>query len=208
MLTPPRETSGTAWIPSATPMYGVHRPWRGCDVRVNGAAFVQALYEPLDRHRTGGFSTRQMGSLNWGMLMVRRNLAGGRFRVRTMLSAEPWTVPGCGSISFPATGELCDGDTIHDRQQPHDLVMELAMDYDRPIWGRWRWRVYAGLAGEPALGAPGCPHRVSAPGLGAGQSCCPGDPSLARRDARHLWIREAWCAQPTLASRGLSLQRA
>ncbi|MEZ5418100.1 MAG: hypothetical protein R2708_12245 [Vicinamibacterales bacterium] len=79
-----------------------------------------------------------------------------------MLSVEPWTVPGCGSITFLATGEVCDGDTIHDRQQPHDLFMELAVDYDRPLWGRWRWQVYAGLAGEPALGPPGYPHRASA----------------------------------------------
>ena len=37
-----------------------------------------------------------------------------------MVSAEPWTVPGCGSLNFLATGEICDGDTIHDRQQQHD----------------------------------------------------------------------------------------
>jgi len=126
------------------------------------AVFVQGLYEPRDRHRTGGFSSRQAGSLNWGMLMARRSLGGGRFGVRTMLSAEPWTVPGCGSLNFLATGEVCDGDTIHDRQQAHDLVMELAVDYEHPLRGRWRWQVYAGLAGEPALGPPGYPHRASA----------------------------------------------
>jgi hypothetical protein len=31
-----------------------------------------------------------------------------------------------------ATGETCEGDTIHDRQHPHDLFMELAGEYDRP----------------------------------------------------------------------------
>ena len=143
-------------------MYGVHRPWRGWDLRLNGAVFLQALYEPRDRHRTGGTSTRQGGSNNWGMFMARRNLVGGRFGVRTMFSAEPWTVPGCGSLNFLATGEVCEGDTIHDRQQPHDLFMELAVDYDRSLRGRWRWQVYAALAGEPALGPPGYPHRASA----------------------------------------------
>jgi hypothetical protein len=162
MLTPTRETSGTAWIPAATPMYGVHRPWRGWDLRVNGGVFVQAVYEPGDRHRTGGFSTHQVGSLNWGMLWARRRVGAGRLGLRTMLSAEPWTVPGCGTLSYLATGEVCDGDTIHDRQQPHDLVMELAVDYERTLRGRWRWQVYAGLAGEPALGPPGYPGRVSA----------------------------------------------
>ena len=43
-----------------------------------------------------------------------------------MLSAEPWTRPGCGSLNLLATGEMCEGDTIHDRQHPHDLFMELA----------------------------------------------------------------------------------
>ena len=162
LLTPTKETSGTAWMPAVTPMYGVHGPWRGWDVRLNGALFVQALYEPRDRHRTGGSGRRQVGSINWGMFTARRNVGNGRFGVRTMLSAEPWTVPGCGSLSFLAVGEVCEGDTIHDRQQQHDLVMELAVDYDRPLRGEWRWQIYAGLAGEPALGPPGYPHRASA----------------------------------------------
>ena len=162
LLTPTKETSGTAWMPQVTPMYGIHRPWRGWDVRLNGVAFIQALYEPRDRHRTGGSDRRQVGSINWGMFMARRNARGGRFGIRTMLSAEPWTVPSCGSLSFLAVGEVCDGDTIHDRQQQHDLFMEVAVDYDRTLRGPWRWQVYAGLAGEPALGPPGYPHRTSA----------------------------------------------
>ena len=162
LLTPTNETSGTAWMPQTTPMYGAHRPWRGWDVRASGVVIGRALYEPRDRHRTGGFGTRELSSANWGMLMARRNIGAGRFGIRTMFSAEPWTVPGCGSLSFLATGEVCEGDTIHDRQQPHDLVMELAVDYERALVGGWRWQVYAGLAGEPALGPPGYPHRASA----------------------------------------------
>ena len=162
VLTPTRETSGTAWLPQATPMYGIHQPWRGWDLRLNGAAFMQVLYEPADRHRTGGFSSRQAGSINWAMAQARRDFWGGRFGVRTMFSAEPWTVPGCGSLNFLATGEICGGDTIHDRQQPHDLFMELSAEYERRLRGAWRWQLYAGLAGEPALGPPGYLHRASA----------------------------------------------
>jgi hypothetical protein len=162
VITPTREASGTAWMPPLTPMYGVHQPWHGWDMRVNGAVFIQALFEPRDRHRTGGADTRQAGSVNWAMLSARRNVAGGRFGIRTMFSAEPWTVSDCGSLSFLGTGEICQGDTVHDRQQPHDAFMELAVDYDRPLAGQWRWQIYAGLAGEPALGPPGYPHRASA----------------------------------------------
>ena len=143
-------------------MYGAHRSWRGWDVRLDGADSLQALYESGHRHRTGGASTSQGGSVNWGMAMARRSLGGGRFGIRTMFSAEPWTIPGCGGLNFLAVGEVCDGDTIHDRQQPHDLFMELAVDYDRSLRGAWRWQVYAGLAGEPALGPPGYLHRGSA----------------------------------------------
>jgi hypothetical protein len=121
LLTPTRDASGTGWLPDATPMYGVHREWSSWEVRVNGAIFMQALFEPRDRHRTGGSQTRQVVSTNWGMLMARRSVAGGRFGVRTMISAEPWTVSRCGSLNFLAVGERCGDETVHDRQQPHDL---------------------------------------------------------------------------------------
>jgi hypothetical protein len=96
------------------------------------------------------------------MGMARRPLGGGRVGVRAMLSAEPWTVSDCGFLNFLATGEMCEGDTIHDRQHPHDLWMELAADYERPLAGTRRWHVYGGVSGEPALGPTSFPHRQSA----------------------------------------------
>ena len=89
-------------------------------------------------------------------------LGRGRLGLRAMLSAEPWTIGGCGYPDLLATGEVCDGDTIHDLQHPHDLFMELAADYERPLAGGLRLHAYAALAGEPALGPPGFPHRASA----------------------------------------------
>jgi hypothetical protein len=156
-----REASGTAWLPDATPMFGLQRSWRGWDVMLHGVAFGQFLYEPGFIHRTGGFSTHQFGSVNWGMIAARRRAGDGRVGVRAMASLEPWTLRDCGSINLLATGELCEGDTIHDRQHPHDLLMELAADYDRPITNSLRWQFYAALAGEPALGPAAFPHRLS-----------------------------------------------
>ena len=161
-LFPSREASGTAWVPDETPMYGVMRGWHGWDVMFHGAAFGQFIYEPGNKHRTGGSSSRQASSVNWGMAMARRQVGNGRVGVRAMLTAEPWTVTNCGFLNLLATGEVCEGDTIHDRQHPHDLFMELAADYDRPLAGSVRWQIYAGLSGEPALGPPGFPHRPSA----------------------------------------------
>jgi hypothetical protein len=81
-----------------------------------------------------------------------------------MLSVEPWTIRGCGYPNLLATGETCLGDTIHDRQHPHDLFMEIAASYQRPLTESLRWEVYGGPAGEPALGPPAFPHRLSASG--------------------------------------------
>jgi len=129
---------------------------------LHASVFGQFLYEPGDRHRTGGFATDQFSSVNWVMGMARRQVSAGRLGLRLMASLEPWTVQNCGFINLLANGEVCEGDTIHDRQHPHDLFMELAADYDRPLVGSLRWQLYGGLAGEPALGPSGFPHRISA----------------------------------------------
>ena len=96
------------------------------------------------------------------MGMARRPVGSGRLGLRAMVSLEPWTIAGCGYPNLLATGEVCRGDTIHDKQHPHDLFMEIAAEYDRPLTQSLRWQIYAGPAGEPALGPPGFPHRLSA----------------------------------------------
>jgi hypothetical protein len=154
---PAREASGTAWLPDFTPMYGLHRQAGGWWLMLHWNVFAQYLFESGDDHRSGS----QGGSINWVMAMARRPAGSGRLGFRLMLSADPWTLGGCGYPNLLATGEMCDGDTIHDRQHPHDLFMELAADYDRPITPTLRWQLYAGLAGEPALGPAAFPHRLS-----------------------------------------------
>ncbi len=151
-----RQGSGTAWLPQETPMYGIHSqagPWQ---VMWHGNAFAQYLYESGDR------GNDQAGSINWIMGMVRRDVRGGRLGLRGMVSLEPWTISGCGYPDLLATGEVCNGESIHDRQHPHDLFMEVAAEYDRALRGPLRWQIYGGLAGEPALGPVAYPHRVSA----------------------------------------------
>lgn len=154
----PREASGTAWVPDVTPMFGAHQQRGTWETMVHGNAFVQFLHEAAPEHR----GATQLGSINWIMGMARRPAGAGRVGVRAMLSLEPWTIPGCGYPNLLATGEFCDGDNIHDKQHPHDLFMEVAAEYDRPVNANLRWQLYGGLAGEPALGPPGFPHRLSA----------------------------------------------
>jgi hypothetical protein len=153
-----RDGSGTSWLPANSPMYAGHANVAGWQLMWHGNVFLQYINESAEEHR----GAHQIGSINWVMGMARRQVGSGRVGVRTMLSAEPWTIRGCGYPDLLATGELCDGDTIHDRQHPHDLFMELALEYERPIRGDLRWFAYGGPAGEPALGPVAFPHRVSA----------------------------------------------
>src|SRR3954447_1982595 len=96
--------------------------------------------------------------------MRKRRIGSTRIILRSMLSAEAWTLPRCGYPDLLATGELCNGDSIHDRQHPHDVLMELSAAYDRPITGSTRLRIYGGPSGEPALGPPAYLHRPSSGG--------------------------------------------
>ena len=153
-----RDGSGTSWLPANSPMYAGHARAAGWELMWHGNAFLQFINESAEEHR----GAHQTGSINWVMGMARRQAGSGRVGVRAMLSAEPWAIRGCGYPDLLATGELCDGDTIHDRQHPHDLFMEIALEYERPLRGGVRWFAYGGPAGEPALGPVAFPHRPSA----------------------------------------------
>ena len=155
-MPPAREGSGTSWLPDETPMYAVHRQAGSWTLMAHENAFLQYLYEGGER------GSDQAGSINWIMGMADRAIGSGHLGLRAMMSLEPFTIRGCGYPDLLASGELCDGAAIHDRQHPHDLFMELAATYDRPLSGRIRWQVYGGPVGEPALGPTAFPHRISA----------------------------------------------
>lgn len=154
-----RDGSGTSWQPDESPMYARHRQAGGWMLMLHAAAFLQYLDDGGQR------GADQFGSINWIMGMAQRKAGAGQLSFRGMLSAEPWSIRGCGYPDLLATGEVCDGQPIHDRQHPHDLFMELAAEYRRPLGGGLNLQLYGGPAGEPALGPVAFMHRVSAPGL-------------------------------------------
>jgi hypothetical protein len=121
-----------------------------------GNVFLQWIDE---RGPRGG---DQIGSVNWLMGMAHRALGGGAIRARAMLSGEAVTVTRCGYPDLLATGELCRGVALHDRQHPHDLFMELSGAYGHALSDAVAVEVYGALAGEPALGPTAYPHRPSA----------------------------------------------
>ena len=155
-ITRARAGSGTSWLPDVTPVYAIHRNFGGWNTMLHENLFVQYVNEGTDR---GG---DQLGSVNWGMAMAERRAAGGFLGLRTMFSLERATVGECGYPDLFATGESCNGRPIHDRQHPHDLFMEAAGIYERELSATMALQLYAGLAGEPALGPVAFPHRISA----------------------------------------------
>jgi hypothetical protein len=150
-----REASGTSWQPDSTPMDGIHRMSEDWMTMWHG--FANLIYDDQGgpRGATKTFSNSML------MYMGRRDLPGGDFGFRVMVSADPLM----GKDGYPElfqTGETADG--IHpliDRQHPHNLLMEAAATYTLDVGANSAAFLYAGIAGEPALGPPAFMHRFS-----------------------------------------------
>lgn len=151
-----RMGSGTTWIPDAVTLPSRHKVFGAWEVMAHGFVFGQ--YD----HQSGKRGDDQVGSLNWTMLMASRELAGGHFQARTMLSLDPATVTSKGYPLLLQTGEVFQGEPLHDRQHPHDFFMELGLLYQREFNSRIAWSLYAAPSGEPALGPVAFMHRPSA----------------------------------------------
>ncbi|HEV2751284.1 MAG TPA: hypothetical protein VGV12_12255 [Gemmatimonadales bacterium] len=151
-----RAGSGTSWLPDAAPMHAVHYRAGQWSLMLHGAAF--ALYDD----QGGPRGANRVAATDWGMLAASRNLGGGRVELRTMLSTEPWTVGSRGYPLLLQSGESYGGAPLHDRQHPHDLFVELAAVYDRPVAQNLAVSIYLAPVGEPALGPVAFPHRPSA----------------------------------------------
>ena len=151
-----RMGSGTTWIPDAVTVPARHFTAGRWDLMLHG--FVFAQYNTQDGPR----GDDQFGSLNWGMFMASRTLAGGRFQARTMLSLDPATVTKEGYPLLLQSGEALEGEPLRDRQHPHDFWMELGVLYERPVSKSLGVSLYAAPSGEPALGPVAFMHRPSA----------------------------------------------
>ena len=147
--------SGTARMPAAAPMAGLHAQAGDWMLMAHGYAW--------------GFHTNQGGPRgdsrtavqSMAMLEASRPLGDGvGLTLRSMASLDPLM----GRRGYPllfATGETAGGEPLVDRQHPHDLFMELSARIDVEA-GDGSLFVYAGLPGEPAVGPPAFMHRASA----------------------------------------------
>jgi hypothetical protein len=153
---PPMEASGTSLNPAASPMNMIHLHAGGWEFMFHGVAFVTEIQQ------TGPRGADKLTSMNWFMGEATHPLAGGTLSVRSMLSLDPATITGERYPELFQTGETAYGKPIVDGQHPHDLFMELALEYRRPLSDKWRMWLYAAPVGDPALGPVAYPHRVSA----------------------------------------------
>src|SRR5258708_21672185 len=151
-----RMGSGTAWQPDTTPMRMTPVTATGFTLMLHGAATLG--WDQQDSKRGG----HQLMSTNWLMAMLSHRLLGAELFARTMLSLEPATIPGAGFPELLQTGEFYQGKHLHDQQHPHDLFMEVALDYRRPLNDWPGLELYGGPSGEPALGPVAFMHRASA----------------------------------------------
>lgn len=154
-----RDASGTAWQPDVTPMHA-HQPERGTESGWRHMVHYNVFVGYTEQ--SGGRGDAQLNSVNWLMLMASRAEADQDLMVRGMFSLEPWTTTGRGYPLLFQSGEAYHGEPLVDRQHPHDFFMEVAARYRRAFADNTVASFYVAPAGEPALGPPAFPHRLSA----------------------------------------------
>ena len=151
-----RAGSGTAWLPDSSPMHAAHFRAGKWTLMVHG------IVAPLYDAQRGPRGDEQFNVINWGMLTARRSLGGGSLALRAMASADPWTVGARGYPLLLQSGESYNGAPLVDRQHPHDLWIELAALWERPLAKNLAASLYLAAVGEPAVGPPAFQHRPSA----------------------------------------------
>lgn len=150
------ESSGTAFQPSAWPMPMLMTHVGNWHLMWMGQAFI------VDTQQSGPRGGDKLYSTNWGMLSAVHQLGGGSIMLRSMMSLEPATITNRRYPLLFQVGETAYGVPLVDAQHPHDLFMEIGIQYAHPLGENAVWNVYYAPVGEPALGPVAYPHRASA----------------------------------------------
>ncbi len=152
-----RESSGTAWVPDSTPMYGYMKMFGDDMLMLHGG--ISPRYTNVSTPR----GDDRIDAPNWIMAMYSHPLGestqlGGRL----MMSLDPLTEQGRGYPLLFQSGESWHDMPLHDRQHPHDLFDELSLALSQKLPVDLSAYLYFGYPGEPALGPPTFMHRLSA----------------------------------------------
>ncbi|MBV9339258.1 MAG: hypothetical protein JO159_00005, partial [Acidobacteria bacterium] len=148
--------SGTDIEPISTPASMLMSMKGNWMLMLHGVAFLS------DIQQTGPRGADKFLSTNWIMPMAQRKFGRGTLTLRTMLSLEPATVTDRLYPELFQQGETAYGKPIVDGQHPHNFFMELAALYDISLGERTLLSFYVAPVGDPAIGPPAYPHRVSA----------------------------------------------
>ena len=160
-----REASGTAWNPDSSPMYAKMKMLNSGGMWMfMGTAFLR--YTDVGSNRdvsvAGKGGRSRVDAPTMFMAMYSHPIGEkAQFGFRSMLSLDPIIERGYGYPLLYQSGELYHGQTIHDRQHPHDLISELAVTWSYKLNEKRSFYLYAGYPGEPALGPPMYLHRTS-----------------------------------------------
>jgi hypothetical protein len=148
--------SGTDVEPASTPTSMLMTMKANWMLMLHGVAFLS------DIQQTGPRGADKLFSTNWIMPMAQRKFGGGTLTLRTMFSLEPATITDRFYPELFQQGETAFAKPIVDGQHPHNFFMELAAMYDLRIGEKSLLSFYAAPVGDPAMGPPAYPHRVSA----------------------------------------------
>ena len=151
-----QESSGTAFQPAGWPMPMLMTHAGDWSLLWMGQAFF------VDTQQSGPRGGDKLYSTNWGMLGAIHKLGRGSIMLRSMLSLEPATITDRRYPLLFQTGETAYGLPIVDGQHPHNLLMEVSIQYAHPLGEQAMWDVYYAPVGDPALGPVAYPHRASA----------------------------------------------
>jgi hypothetical protein len=152
-----RESSGTAWVPDSTPMYGQMYMLGDDMLMLHGAIFPR--YTNVSTRR----GDDRIDAPNWIMAMYSHPFSeSAQLGFRAMMSLDPLTEGGRGYPLLFQSGESWHDQPLHDRQHPHDLFDELSVTYSQKVAQDFSGYLYFGYPGEPALGPPTFMHRLSA----------------------------------------------
>lgn len=160
-----RESSGTAWNPDSTPVYGKMKMFKnGGMLMAMGSVFLRytSIGSSRDVSVAGKGGRSRFDAPSMFMLMYSKPVSENtQVGLRAMVSLDPIIQRGWGYPLLYQSGELYKGQPIHDRQHPHDFFSELAVSVSHKLDDKRSIYLYAGYPGEPAYGPPVFMHRHS-----------------------------------------------
>lgn len=157
-----RNGSGTGWQPDATPMYAYMKHGGKWNYMLHGSLYLRYTSQNFNNDGKRG-SSAKVSVPNYVMGMAQRQVGeNGLLTVRSMISLDRIFDGGSGYPLLFQSGETWKGQSLIDRQHPHDLISELAVGYTHRFSPKIDVSVYAGYPGEPALGPTAFMHRMSA----------------------------------------------